>query len=361
MKSVYFYIHLVSILALCGINGGGSEKTLSRVVPTVYGSVQGYVRHLGPSSHDLTLSPVEVFLGVPYAAPPTGQARFSPSMSPLPWDGTRRCLEPPPACPQPMVGSAGDRQEASGRGGRMQSPITGRPALLAALRPLLQYQSEDCLYLNIYTPQQRSESLAVMVYIHGESFTWGSGSLYDGSILASYGQVVLVTINYRLGPLGFLNLQSGKGSDGPSGNQGLMDQLAALEWIHHNIHQFGGDPQRVTLVGHSTGAVAVNYLLVSPVVAPGMFQRVILMSGSALSSWASVADPTSTAQQLAEHHHCAQGDTNTRWPEVLSCLQDVSAQDLVNTPLRNYQFLSTFGPSVDGVVIPHDFNERLTR
>ena len=133
------FIYLVCIFTLCGTIGGGSEKTLSRVVSTVYGAVQGYVRHLGPSSNDLTLSPVEVFLGVPYAAPPTGEARFSPSMSPLPWDGTRRCLDPPAACPQPMVGDVADHQDSSTRGGRVQPLFTGRPLLLVALRGVCRY------------------------------------------------------------------------------------------------------------------------------------------------------------------------------------------------------------------------------
>ncbi|CAL4079488.1 unnamed protein product, partial [Meganyctiphanes norvegica] len=329
-----------------------TDKVLSRLVTTKYGQIQGFIQHHG----DVTgLPPVEVFLGVPYAQPPLGHARFSPTMSPLPWEGVRKCVTTPLSCPQPLVGSPGAGEEP---------PPPERAKLLARLRPLLQRQSEDCLYLNIYAPHDGGGDRAVMVYIHGESFSWGSGSLYDGSVLSSYGQVVVVTINYRLGPLGFLNTSPGaaEGGMGVVGNQGLLDQLAALSWVNQNIRDFGGDPNRITLFGHSTGAACINYLLVSPVVVPGMFHRAILMSGSALSQWAEVRDALSVTARLAQRLNCSlPSDLTNRHPETMACLRNVSAQQLVNVGLPRYKFNAMFGPSVDGVVVPNDLKTRLTR
>ncbi|CAL4098290.1 unnamed protein product, partial [Meganyctiphanes norvegica] len=302
------------------------------------------------------LPPTEVFLSVPYAAPPVGAARFSPTNSPLPWDGVRTCVAAPPACPQPSIWPP--RQGAS-------APNARRAAFLAAVSPLLANQSEDCLYLNIYAPQNdESSSMAVIVWVHGESFSWGAGSIYDASVLASYARVVVVTLNYRLGPLGFLNTSPGgrdddNGIHGVVGNQGLLDILAALSWVRENIQGFHGNPHSVTLLGHTTGAALVNYLLVSPVVVPDMFHRAILMSGSAHSPWAEVRDALSVTARLAHQLNCPlPNDLNTRHPETMACLRNVSASELVKIELPEYKFNSVWGPSIDGVVVQQDFNTR---
>uniref|UniRef100_A0A6P7FGZ9 Neuroligin-4, Y-linked-like n=1 Tax=Diabrotica virgifera virgifera TaxID=50390 RepID=A0A6P7FGZ9_DIAVI len=132
-----------------------------------------------------------------------------------------------------------------------------------------------------------SESLRpVIVYIHGESFEWNSGNPYDGSVIASYADLVVITINYRLGILGFLNANPAPHLKARVANYGLMDQIAALHWIQQNVALFGGDPNNVTLAGHGSGAACINFLMISPTVMPGLFHRTILLSGSALSSWA---------------------------------------------------------------------------
>lgn len=196
-----------------------------------------------------------VYRGIPYAAPPIGPLRWRPRQPVIPWSAPpRRCDAFGPVCPQPGYSGA---------------------------------MSEDCLFLNIWTPAKNpGERLPVMVWIHGGAFTYGSGSdeLYDGAALAGKG-VVVVTFNYRLGVLGFLshpNL-SAESPHQVSGNYGLLDQVAALQWVQRNITQFGGDPGRVTIFGQSAGAESVSLLLVSPL-ARGLFQAAIAESPAMVGS-----------------------------------------------------------------------------
>ncbi|XP_049855482.1 neuroligin-2-like [Schistocerca gregaria] len=188
----------------------------------------------------------------------------------------------------------------------------------------------------------------VMVYVHGDSYEWSSGNPYDGSVLASYGGVVVVTINYRLGVLGFLNANTDVYLRSPA-NYGLMDQIAALHWIQENIAVFGGDPTNVTLVGHGTGAACVHLLMTSSAVPDGMlFHRAVLMSGSALSPWALVESPARYAQQVARHANCS---PELPHPSLLKCLRDRPLDVLMSAPVEAPQFSVAFGPSVDGVVV----------
>jgi para-nitrobenzyl esterase len=204
------------------------------------------------------------FKGVPYAAPPVGELRWKPPQPVTSWTEPLPCTEYGPSCPQ--SGDAG-------------------PFLLESFS--IGPTSEDCLYLNVWTPAESpGDRLPVMLWIHGGSFESGSGSMgvYEGANLATRG-VVVVTINYRLGPLGFLThpALSAESVDGVSGNYGLLDQLAALGWVRDNIAAFGGDPSRVTVFGESAGAISILDLLVSPL-AEGLFQRAIPQSGILLDS-----------------------------------------------------------------------------
>jgi len=205
---------------------------------------------------------VEAFLGIPYAEPPVGSLRWRPPRSPAPWAGTR----------------AADHFSAS----CMQRPRSIGPWTpeYRSVGPL----SEDCLTINVWTPAKSgTERLAVMVWIHGGSFKSGSASvpLYDGRKLAARG-IIVVTLNYRLGVLGFLAHPQLTAESGQrvSGNYGLMDIIAALKWVQRNIAAFGGDAQRVTLAGQSAGAYAVDLLEASPD-ATALFHQVITESGSA--------------------------------------------------------------------------------
>ncbi|XP_066258610.1 neuroligin-4, Y-linked isoform X2 [Euwallacea similis] len=236
----------------------------SRTVRTKYGDVSGVI--IAPESKHL--EPVEVFRGIPYASPPLGSLRFMPPVTGALWQGVKIADSFSPVCPQRLPDIANETAA-------LRRMPKGRLEYLKRLLPYLQNQSEDCLYLNIYAPAQAGTregssqaKYPVVVFIHGESYEWNSGNPYDGSVLASYGGVVVVTVNYRLGILGFLNANTDPYSKNPA-NYGLMDQIAALHWIQENIAFFGGDPTNVTLLGHGTGAACVNFLLTSSAVPEG--------------------------------------------------------------------------------------------
>ncbi|TGZ46909.1 Uncharacterized protein DBV15_12068 [Temnothorax longispinosus] len=200
----------------------------------------------------------------------------------------------------------------------------------------------------------------VLLYIHGESYDWGSGNPYDGSVLASYTDQVIVTMNYRLGVLGFLNANVAPQTKARVANYGLMDQIAALHWVKEHIARFGGDPENVTLMGQGTGAACVHFLAISPTVIRGLFKRAILLSGSALSSWAVVEDPVSYALKLAKAVNCSVPDDLLKDNElIVDCLRESSLEELMQVDIQPPTFLSAFGPSVDGVVIKPDFQKDL--
>src|SRR5215510_5235571 len=200
---------------------------------------------------------IRSYKGIPFAAPPVGDLRWKPPQPVLKWEGVRNCDAFGPECPQAPY-PAGS---------------------IYALPP--QKQSEDCLFLNVWTAAKEGEKLPVMVWIHGGSLTRGSGSnrVYDGTSFAKKG-VVLVTINYRLGPLGYLAHPelTAESPQRSSGNYGVLDQIAALKWVQKNIAAFGGDPARVTIFGESAGSWSVNVLVASPL-ARGLFHRAIGESG----------------------------------------------------------------------------------
>lgn len=226
------------------------------IAKTRYGQVDGTI-----------IDGVAVWKGVPYAAPPVGDLRLRAPRDPLPWSGVRDATEFGHIAPQTEHG-----------------PLPIDPGLTI---------DEDCLTLNVWAPVQdrngRGETVAadlpVMVWIHGGAYYLGSSAqkVYDGRKLVTDGQVVLVTVNYRLGALGFLDFSSFGDFDS---NLGLRDQIAALEWVRDNIAEFGGDPSRVTLFGESAGGGSVTTLMVSPR-AEGLFHRVIAESSPATSVYGS--------------------------------------------------------------------------
>lgn len=219
---------------------------------------------------------VERYLNIPFAAAPTGALRWRAPQPAKRWPGVRDASVAGPACPQAI-----------------------RPALVAG--GVADRQSEDCLQLNIWRPKA-ARRLPVMVWIHGGAHVIGSGAFpaFDGTALARQG-IILVTINYRLGALGYfahpaLSASARRGE--PLGNFGLMDQLAALRWVRDNIAAFGGDPGQVTLFGESAGAIAVTTLLANRN-AKGLFARAIVQSGLALAEFPSLRDEESRGVALA--------------------------------------------------------------
>ncbi|XP_076221882.1 uncharacterized protein LOC116429173 isoform X2 [Nomia melanderi] len=308
---------------------------LTREVRVKQGRLRGMV--VQPrSNHDL--QPVDVFLGVPYAEPPVGSLRFSPPRSPEPWRVVRQSLDFAPVCPQ-VVPKLRDEVKPA------------RYEYLERLLPYLKNQSEDCLYLNIYAPHQPEgqkplRKYPVMVFIHGESFEWNSGNPYDGTILAAYGNVVFVTINFRLGILGFLRPGT---RDDTASNFGLLDQIAALLWLRENIAEFGGDPNSVTLVGHGTGAIFANLLLISPVAnKKGLFKRAILMSGSASSADAIGKAPLQITKQVAHALNCP----TTTDSDLAFCLRDQDVNTLLDVKIHKPKYVPAFAPLIDNAVVP---------
>ncbi|XP_066959144.1 neuroligin-4, X-linked-like isoform X1 [Macrobrachium rosenbergii] len=351
------------------------ETRSPRVVATKYGKLRGSIRPL-PNKH---LRPVEVFLGVPYATPPTGSNRFSPTRTPSPWAGEKEADQYGPVCPQHLP-ELWDDDEAEA------SMPRSRLMHLRRLANYLTHQAEDCLYLNVYVPSLVADTrghraLPVVVYIHGESYLWGASNPYDGSVLAAHGEVIVVTLNYRLGPLGFLNTNADPTGRGHVMNHGLIDQIAALHWVQENIGAFGGDPGSVTLLGHGTGAACIHFLMASTAVAPGLFHRTILMSGSALSPWAVVGTPIHYALQFGRALNCTSSGggggggggllPQTAPPEfkpsneeldlMVNCLKEKPLEELQTVHVPSPQFLYAFGPSVDGIVIRNDYRREIRK
>ncbi len=250
--------------------------------PPVQAQVEARVREGVLSGIRLPEGSVSVYKGIPYAAAPVGPLRWQTPQPPEGWEGVRSAKEFAAACPQNLA--------------RSRNPWTGEF--------MVQHEAdEDCLYLNIWTAARtENEKRPVLVYLHGGGFGEGSGSVqvYDGEQLARKGLVV-ATINYRLGVLGFLAHPelTAASEHGASGNYGLLDQAAALQWIRENIAAFGGDPDNVTIAGQSAGAVSVYLLTASPL-AKGLFHRAIAQSGPGGLASFGLTSTRSMSRNLAE-------------------------------------------------------------
>jgi para-nitrobenzyl esterase len=278
---------------------GAPEKTL---ITTRLGAI------VGKSEND-----IQIFRGIPYAKPPVGELRFQAPEPYGPWSGTLDATRP------------GNRA--------MQPNIPGLGSSAATY-------SEDSLVVNIYTPAADDRARPVLFWIHGGAYYIGSGNDHDGSILSAQGDVVVVTVNYRLGVFGFLDLSKYDETLAGSVSNGFRDQILALTWVRDNIADYGGDPNNVTIFGVSAGGASVNALLAAPS-ADGLYHRAIAHSGLGVTN---SPPPLASASILAEHLELDES-------QLLNHLKQLSAEDLLAAQLASGIKVEA---SVDGVVVTRD-------
>ncbi|XP_058531042.1 cocaine esterase-like isoform X4 [Ochotona princeps] len=309
----------LSIMA-CGlllllVPSHGQDST-SPIRTTHSGQVQGSLVHV-----EGTNVGVHIFLGIPFAKPPLGPLRFAPPEAAEAWSGVRDGTSHPAMCPQDLAVLALDIVNVSSL---MSIPM-----------------SEDCLYLSIYAPAHASEgsNLPVMVWIHGGGLVAGMASIYDGSALAAFEDVVVVTIQYRLGILGFFST----GDQHASGNWGYLDQVAALRWVQQNIAHFGGNPDRVTIFGESAGGISVSSHVLSPM-SQGLFHGAIMQSGVAVMPGFITNSSEMVSVVVANLSGCGQVDSET----LVGCLRAKSEEEMLEIS-KAFKMISAV---VDGIFLP---------
>lgn len=319
----------IAVLAACGDDtgprggggsgGGGGQGGEAEAAPLVVATDKGDVE-------GVLVESTRAFLGVPYAAPPTGDARWTPPVPHAAWDETLAAKEKGAPCAQLQL---------------LDTVYDDRTI-------------EDCLTLNVWTPERPGdEPLPVMVWIHGGAFVLGSGSdaPYDGRVLSESTHAVVVAINYRLGPLGFLALPELEAEDAAypsSGNYGFEDQRAALQWVKANIAAFGGDPSRVAVFGESAGGISTCLHMVSPG-SEGLFASTMIQSGPC-DTLTTEADAHAQGLALVEAVGCdAEAD-------VLACMRGKTTAEIIDAIPAGTDFLSpgapNWAPVLDGLVFP---------
>jgi para-nitrobenzyl esterase len=319
------------------IHEASSFSNLS-LPPASTASGEPVVQIAAGTLHGASTGSAIAFRGIPYARPPVGALRWQPPQPPLSWQGVREAMQPGSACTQRTSGlTPFFAPMAQAYGSDFEQP---------AIK-----SSEDCLYLDVWVPEwPLQRPLPVMVWLHGGSNTVGSGtqSTYDGVSLTRHG-VLLVTLNYRLGALGFFSHPelTAESPHHSSGNYGLLDQLAALNWVKQNIAQFGGDPDNVTLFGESAGAIDATRLMTSPLAA-GLFKRVISESGPAFESGQTLSQAEVFGSAVSA---LASGDAQSTPLEKLRALPATEVEALV---LKAKERLPTdiTAATVDGWVLP---------
>ncbi|HEX4097160.1 MAG TPA: carboxylesterase family protein, partial [Caulobacteraceae bacterium] len=303
-------VALTALLAAAALTGARSEAPPAPMVHVADGALQG-ARQGG----------ADAYLGIPFAAPPVGELRWHAPLPAKAWSGAHDATHFGASCWQAV--------SAKGFGPWTHEYVVDGPV------------SEDCLYLNVWTPARSGAGRPVLVWFHGGGFSQGSGSvpIYDGAHLAAQG-VVVVTVNYRLGVLGFFAHPelTREASGGATGNYGLMDMIAALKWVRANAAAFGGDPGAVTIAGQSAGGMAVHDLIVSPL-AKGLFQRAVIESGlPGVAPNQPLADAEAAGVAFAKAHGAA----------------DLAALRAMSPAQLSQGARGSFAPMRDGVLLPAD-------
>ena len=315
---------LLLVLSFSLIGCGLGNQNVSTLVKIENGSIKGVKE-----------GNLKKYLGIPYAEPPVGNLRWASARPALNWEGIKSTDSNSKICFQPkQIADFYDRV------------------------PDINNMSEDCLTLNVWTRAKNSdEKLPVMVWFHGGALVWGSGSEYPGDALTEHG-VILVTVNYRLGPFGFFSHPELSTETGSSGNQGFSDQIQSLKWVKKNISKFGGDPNNVTIFGESAGSWSVNVLQASPLT-KGLFHKAIGQSGARLIPLTHLNKRT-TYSKSAE-------DLGLDWSKVMAGNNNPSLQELKKIPpqtiIRNLESDPLYGTQfdsltvIDGNIIPEDISE----
>ncbi|XP_069848594.1 cocaine esterase-like isoform X1 [Dipodomys merriami] len=301
------------------------QDSASPIRTTHTGQVRGSLVHV----KDIHVG-VHTFLGIPFARPPVGPLRFAPPEPSEPWSGVRDATSHPAICLQDIAAMK-----------------TQALKLLNLTLPPIPI-SEDCLYLNIYSPAHAHEgsNLPVMVWIHGGALVIGMASLYDGSVFTAFEDVVLVTIQYRLGVPGFFST----GDQHATGNWGFLDQVAALRWVQQNIAHFGGNPNRVTIFGESAGGTSVSLHVLSPM-SQGLFHGAIMESGMALVPTLISSSIEAVVTMVANLSACGQVDSEA----LVGCLRVKSEEEM----LAITKAFNIIPGIVDGIFLPRDPEELL--
>lgn len=319
------------------INNDLYNKLAKTVPPRIYtdsGFVDGITQKEGTATNSKLRSkyyyPTVQYLGVPYAAPPVGNYRWMKPQPPNPWKLPMNCTRYKPICPQNLKAPYMPRNLLPKVYTKMVD--LNLQEVISNSNPNVEDKmSEDCLYVNIIVPakfyNKETEApdnyisrLAVMVHIHGYSWSEGSASWFDPAPIAALGNVIVVNFNYRLGPLGFLKFAN------MDANYGLHDQLTAIRWVKNNIAKFGGDENKITLFGSGAGAVSINNLQLTDYGANGLYTRMILQSGTSISPWS-----TSAKANLNSHETFVKlsGCGGFEMPrDRLTCMRKVSWSDL---------------------------------
>ncbi|XP_066469166.1 acetylcholinesterase-like [Tiliqua scincoides] len=316
--STLFQVSLCLLLVFPLSSSSASED--DALVNTSSGPIRG--KHLTTASGLVT-----AFLGIPYAEPPVGKLRFQKPLPHQPWSHILEASNFGNSCYQGSIEISSYHEEVYSES----------------------LQSEDCLFLNVWVPHSQSSApIPVLVWIHGGGFVQGTGS-YDKSFLAAAENIIVATMNYRLGALGFLSLPP----DAP-GNVGLWDQHLALSWLRENIAAFGGDPNRLTLGGQSAGAASVGFHLLSPA-SQHLFAQATLQSGAAVCPWAWVSpeEARTRGQTLSQILGCDENDDSAA---VVTCLQTKNPGEMMNLPILRQETLLDlpFVPTTDGEFLPDD-------
>ncbi|KAI6207332.1 Carboxylic ester hydrolase [Aphelenchoides fujianensis] len=324
------FVHAAPSASVEG-SGSGEAEDEQPIVRTNRGPVQGFRFELPAfENHRTNITAANIYLGIPFAAPPTGELRFEKPVPPEEWTEVLETNEFPAGCPphNPIASFAYD---------------------------------EDCLYLNVFTPTKKSEETngyPVLVFIHGGGFCSGSASQFGyenvSDNFVSQG-IVVITLQYRLGMMGFFST----GDKEMPGNMGLWDQREALIWVQKNVAKFGGDPNRVTLWGQSAGAASTSMHSLSRH-SRGLFQQMILHSGSPYTRWSTNEDVVAMSRNLAQAANCPTEDSK----ELKRCMKDLDLEDVMDAaaefPLaRDDLAFLNYNPRVDGDFFEADHQELL--